>query len=99
MSEMSEWWYKLIKGLWETHVGKPNKIAHPNRFRGQVRSALDNGYLTIEDFMRMKEEIKKDIELNKLFPFESPKNRLERFHQFEEIVDELLSVWTEEDKG
>ncbi len=41
--------------------------------------------------MRMKEEIKNDIASNMLSPFESKKTRLERFHQFEEIVDELLT--------
>ena len=83
--------YKRIRGIWETYVGNPRKKIHPNQFRGQVKSALDNGILTTEDIMRMKEEIEKDIEANTLYPRESKESKLERFHQFEEIVNEILT--------
>ena len=76
--------YKRIKGIWETYVGNPRKTIHPNQFRGQVKSALDNGILNTEDIMRMKVELEEGIE--KLYPFEPKEKKLERFYHFEEIV-------------
>ena len=81
--------FKRIKGIWETYIGKPRKKIHPNQFREQLESALRNGILTPKDIGRMETEVSQEIKTR--YPSAPIESKLERFNEFKEIVDEVLS--------
>ncbi len=71
---------KRIKGILEEFIGGRRKGIILNHIIGQIKSAIENNILSVDECQKMIEEIKRDIEANKLFPILSKETKLERLN-------------------
>ncbi|MGC8933455.1 MAG: hypothetical protein ACP5LQ_09265, partial [Candidatus Methanodesulfokora sp.] len=79
---------KRIKGLIEEFIGGRRKGITPNHIIGQIRSAIEHSILTIYECQKIVNDIRSEIETNKLFPTVSKDDKLMRLKILEDKLKE-----------
>ena len=71
---------KRIKGIVEEFIGGRRKGIAPNHIVGQMKSAIESNILSVDECQKIIEDVKEDIEANRLFPILPKEIKLERLN-------------------